>query len=521
MTIIEAKDVIESVAELPMFSSQAKQLQNIVKKIEGVISDLSNAYARQTKKKSTDSSLTNPEKYPIEKEFEEHLDSLSRLVNVQQWTAKAADLVGIELDRAEEYIEICVAQTSGFVEDLRKDVCVEIADITLDGETKQWISTVVGLIVDIILLCFYGLIIFKVTPFGNLQINDTYAGFIGAVASVATVAITLVVCAIINRAMIRRFDKKHVIKYSELVRASNRSTFKKSMMLMSFGEDLEELKKIDSEIFSNTSRLLMYSITTEKVLKGNSQKLDYLNCGVDRLNKDVNEANKRLNESLQNEQKLEGQVANLKQELKIAADKASEERQQFHAEATEQRRSHQEELEKSNELIKCQKEIIEELKQQASQIQGGVNQIQDGVEKLPQIIADNIPTTEKAQWICKVCCKANSSDATECTDCRSPKSIADNIIEDIRKQFEPELIFDGSYLSKKIFVCLPKNYTGKPLNFDERFIYSSKTVFIPKDIKSIDLATLLPNESQDNITIRIESNETDVVNGSGFTIVEN
>lgn len=516
MTIIEARDILIGAKELPMFDSQAKLLTSIVEKVNEIIRDLNTAYARQTKKKKQLAQFSKPEEYKIKNEFKEHLESLSRLVNAHQWTETVADFVGIESNRAEQYIEICVAQTDGFVEELRQDVCVDIADITLDGETKQWISTLLGLIVDIVLLVFYGLVVFHVGPFSAIQISDAVAGFIGAVASVLTIALTLIFCVLINRTMIRRFDKNHVIKYRELVRASKRSTFKKSIMLMSFGEDLEELKKGNREIYDNTNKLLLYSITAEKVLDRNSQQLDVLK--------------NKLDISLLNEENMHSkidtanaEIQRLQSRLETLATEASTERQQFHAEATEQRRSHQGELKKYNEQIKRQNEIIAELKRKTSSVVDKVCSIQDVVVQLPQTIEDvvqSLPTQGSTSWKCKVCLRENEENVALCCDCGSDRNIADNVIESTRKKFEPDLIARG-YSVKEKFICIPKDYAGQCLLFDGMIRLQNKIVFIPQEITSIDLSTLLPNLDKRTIKVRVESECTVILNSDGFTIEGN
>ncbi len=364
MTIEEAYKILNGVKESQVFSGQRKRLDDITKKVEGIIKDLDAANERQEKKKSGRSIIPSSGEYQISPTFEKHLESLktwSRLDSPEQWAKQVAQDIHVEENRSAEYNELSVQQTDCFVEEMRQQICTGIADITLDGESKQWISTIVGLIIDFVLLGVYGLFVFKCGPFSTWIINDAVAGFIGAVGSVATVVLTLIVCASINRNKIRQFDKNHAIKYSELVRASKtRNSFKKSMMLMSFSGDFEEIKKRDLEIYKNTNELLKYSITSENFLKANSQKLDGLESRI-------KNADECLKQSLHNENELKNKVDELNIQLKIANERlmqsfeeASKERQQFHEEAYEQAQSYRREMESLQlKLEEANKELNE------------------------------------------------------------------------------------------------------------------------------------------------------------------
>ena len=321
MTIIEAQEILNGVEKLPMSDEQKDRLTSILEKVKGIRTDLDAASKKQGKKKGRHT-VPNSSEYQISRAFEKHLEQLktwSRLDSIEQWTKQLAHDIHIEEDRVDEYIDVCLTQAGGFAEGLRQNVCDIIADVTLDGESKQWIATVIGLIIDSVLLILYALFAFDVGPFRASQINDAVAGFIAAIVSVVTVAVTLIVCALINRHMIREYDKHHTIKYSELVRASkDRGLFKKSVVLMSFGGDFEEIKQRDNEIYQNTNELLKYSIASESLQKGISQKIGVL----ERQNRFLLEAaettKKSLQQSLQNEEQLKRKVEGLEKQLSNA-----------------------------------------------------------------------------------------------------------------------------------------------------------------------------------------------------------
>ena len=375
MTIEEAYDILSRVKESPMFVAQKKRVDEVVKKVGGIIKDLTAAHERQAKMRRRDdangeqeetengrSYIKSPSEYQISTEFEKHLETLSRLDSAKQWTENIARDVGVEFNRSKEYIEMCSMQAGGFVEELHQQVCIDIADVTLDGESKQWITTVVGGILDFLMFLFYGLIVFNVIPLKE-KINDVVAEFISALFAVICFVVVPIVCAFINRHRIQKYDKNHAIKYSELVRASkDRGSFKKSMMLMSFGADFEEIKNRDLEIYRTTGELLKFSITSESLQKAISQKIGVL----ERQNRsllDVAETTREKVTSLQEELRVAQERASqehqqslqnqreLKEELKAAREEAAGERQQFHSEASERAQSHQREIKTANERI--------------------------------------------------------------------------------------------------------------------------------------------------------------------------
>ena len=135
-------------------------------------------------------------------------------------------------------------------------------------------------------------------------------------------------------------------------------------------------------------------------------------------------------------------------------------------------------------------------------------------------MVQSLPTQGSTSWKCKVCLRENEENVALCCDCGSDRNIADNVIESTRKKFEPDLIAKG-YSVKAKFICIPKDYAGQCLLFDRMIKLQNKIVFIPKEITSIDLSTLLPNLDKRTIKVRVESECTVILNSDGFTIEGN